>query len=255
VLGAVIGAAGALALVLWLAPPLALLHHHDLPFERLYGNAAVTLAARLGGAGNRAGPSVTGAGPVVRGREAYTGSCASCHGDKGDGRGVWGQASYPPATDLTAQTVRVKTDAQLFWIVKNGLGFAGMPAFGGQYSDENVWSLVTYMRVLQQRQGSPPAIPTPTTEQLSAADPGGDSVQRGAAVYFAQGCHFCHGPIGDAPANLGLFGDEDITKPVREGDRDGMPFYSSDRITDAELADLAAYFRTFADRQGLQPGR
>lgn len=255
VLGSAIGAAVALLLVLLVVPPLALLHRQDLPAERLYGDAAVTLATRLGGAGDQQNPLAGNPRAVQTGRDAYTGSCAQCHGDSGNGKGVWGQATYPPATDLTSKTVQARRDAQLFWIVKNGLSFAGMPAFKDQYSDQDLWSLVSYIRALQQNRAASVAVPTPTTEQLAEADPRGSSVQRGAAIYFAQGCQTCHGAIGNAPGNLGLRSGRQAAEAVRRG-RPGMPVYSTDQITDAQLADLSAFVDSFAgQQQGLQPGQ
>ena len=95
-------------------------------------------------------------------------------------------------------------------------------------------------------------VPTPTTLQLAAANPSGDAAQRGAAIYFAQGCQSCHGPIGDAPGNLALRGRGE-TGAIRRG-RSGMPAYGADQISDAQLADLEAYLQTFAgQQQGTTP--
>ncbi|MBV9874129.1 MAG: cytochrome c, partial [Verrucomicrobia bacterium] len=38
---------------------------------------------------------------------------------------------------------------ELFWIVKNGIRFSGMPAFGKVESDEHIWNLVNYLRTLR----------------------------------------------------------------------------------------------------------
>ena len=84
------------------------------------------------------------------------GSCAECHGSTGDGKGVFGAATYPPATDLTSHDVVEKSDAELFWITKNGLNFTAMPGFGDQYSDQDIWNIVAYMRSLQN--GQPAAV-------------------------------------------------------------------------------------------------
>jgi mono/diheme cytochrome c family protein len=142
----------------------------------------------------------------------------------------------------------------LFWITKNGLSFMAMPGFGDQYSDQDIWNIVAYMRSLQNWPSAAVNVPSPTFAQLQAADPNGDPVARGAgaAVYFAQGCQSCHGPVGDAPANLALRGAGE-TGAIRRG-RPGMPAYGTDRISDAQLADLQAYMRTFAGSRGRGPG-
>ncbi|HEY7623730.1 MAG TPA: c-type cytochrome [Candidatus Limnocylindria bacterium] len=241
---ALLGAAVAGIVALVVALPLALTHRMDLPLERLYGDAAVSAVSRILG-GDAANPVASDPRALTTGRNAYTGSCAVCHGAKGDGRGAFGPSTYPDATNLLGDTAKEKTDAQLFWIVKNGLGFTAMPAFRDQYQDAEIWAMVAYIRALQRGNASALAIPEPTAAQLSLADPAGDRMARGAAIYFAQGCHLCHGAEGDAPGDLSIRGRVE-TEIVRKGDERGMPRYGSDRISDAELADLEAYMLRFA---------
>lgn len=253
-IGVVVGVIAVIGVGLVIGGPLLVAHRNDLPLERLYGSYAVSMVARLG-AGNEQNPVAGNRRALITGREAYTGSCAQCHGAKGDGRGVFGQATYPQATDLTSHDAKEKTDAELFWITKNGLSFTGMPGFGDQYDDQQIWALVTYIRALQNGQAQAIAVPTPTSEQLAVASPSGSAAERGAAVYFAAGCHTCHGAVGNAPGELGLFGAREVDEAVRQGRR-GMPAYSPDQISDADLADLAAYMSTFSgQRQGLAPGQ
>jgi mono/diheme cytochrome c family protein len=133
--------------------------------------------------------------------------------------------------------------------------------------------MVSYIRALQDPSGGasprggqagpggrggpftlgPMEVPTPTTDQLDRADPrSADPEGRGAAVYFAQGCHTCHAADGNMPGDLGLRsgGSPEDARAVRQG-RSGMPAYSEAQITDAELGDLQAYLRTIgATRRG-----
>ncbi|MDQ2913607.1 MAG: c-type cytochrome [Chloroflexota bacterium] len=244
VLVAAFGALAALVVVLVAALPFALTHRQDLPLERVYGDAAVSVVSRILG-GDATNPVANDQRALATGRAAYTGSCAVCHGAKGDGRGVFGLTTYPGASDFTSAAAKGKTDAQLFWIVKNGLGFTAMPAFGGQYKDDEIWAIVAYIRALQRGSASALAIPAPTIAQLAAADPSVSRQTRGAAIYFALGCHLCHGPEGDAPGDLAIRGRIE-TEIVRTGDDRGMPAYGRDLITNAELADLEAYLLRFA---------
>ena len=238
------GAIGALVLVFVVALPFALTHRTDLPLERVYGDAAVSIVSRVLG-GDAPNPLANDSRALTAGRAAYTGSCAVCHGAKGDGRGAFGRGTYPDATDLTAATAKSKSDAQLFWIVKNGLGFTAMPGFSDQYKDDDIWAMVAYIRALQRGGPSAIAVPEPTAADLSLADPRGDRMARGAAIYYAQGCHLCHGPEGDAPSGLAIRGRIE-TEIVRKGDDAGMPAYGKDLISDAELADLEGYLLRFA---------
>lgn len=230
--------------------PFALSHRNDLPLEKLYGDTAVGLASRMQG-GSQTNPLGTNPRAIESGRMAYTGSCATCHGVNGDGKGAFGDALYPPASDLRGHDTQEKSDAQLYWIIKNGLSFAGMPGFAGQYDDQGIWALVTYTRSLGKPGAQGAAIvPTPTADQLAKANPGGDATARGAAVYFAQGCHLCHGAVGNAPGELRLRGGgREGSEAVRRG-RPGMPAYGPNMISDAQLSDLVQYLNTMGGGRG-----
>ena len=240
-------ALGAVALgfaLLVVGPPLALVHRQDLPLERAYGDASVSVVSRILG-GDAVNPRANDPRAIGAGRAAYTGSCGVCHGAKGDGRGAFGPSTYPDATNLLGEPAKQKSDAQLFWIIKNGLGFTAMPGFGDAYKDEDIWAMVAYIRDLQRGNANPFVIPAPTQAQLLLADPRGDRMARGAAIYFAQGCHLCHGPEGDAPGELSIIGSVE-TDIVRKGGVRGMPAYGKDLISDAELNDLLGYLLRFA---------
>ncbi|HLZ30083.1 MAG TPA: c-type cytochrome [Chloroflexota bacterium] len=258
-----LGLLGAMVLGIVVGGPLIVAKRTDVPFERTYGNFAVSLAARIFG-GNAPNPVAQNARALVAGRDAYTGSCASCHGAAGDGRGVFGISSYPNATDLTSHDATEKSDAETFWIIKNGLSFTGMPGFADQYSDQDLWSLVTYVRALQNPSGAaagnqvqfgPIQVPAPTPDQVNRADPtSSDPAARGAALYFAQGCDLCHGAGGDAPGNMRLArGSPEAVRAIRQG-RPGMPAYNQALLSDSELADLQAYVATIGSTQSGEGG-
>lgn len=77
--------------------------------------------------------------------------CAPCHGR--DGRGSWRAALFLVRPDnLTdARQMRAVTDDYLFEIIKRGgspMGKPGMPGYEGQLSDDEIRSLVAYVRGL-----------------------------------------------------------------------------------------------------------
>jgi mono/diheme cytochrome c family protein len=260
VLGAVLlGLVGAL-----LGGPIALAHHHDLPLEHTFGSAAVGSAAKLF-AGSAQNPIANNPRAAAQGRSTYIGACAQCHGADGTGQGIFGQLTYPPAADLTSEDVNEKSDAALFWIVKYGLSFTGMPGFGGQYADQDIWALVSYVRTMHPGQASENSVPAPPAEQLAFADPAGNTANRGAAVYFAQGCASCHSPVGNAPGELGLrqTSTNELTSTLRRG-RSGMPAYNASLLSDTDVSNKVAYMGTFAPQaprsggdggEGPRPGR
>ena len=250
IIGLMVGVFGTLVGLAIIAGPVALAHRSNFPLERAYGSFAVTLASRFH-SGNQATPVVQDSRAIESGRSAYTGSCSICHGLDGTGKGIFGKATYPNATDLTSENAIEMSDSQLYWIIANGLSFTGMPGFNSQYKSQDIWSVVSYIRTLQKQGPSAGAIdvPTATTAQLAAANPAGTAAERGAAVYFALGCQTCHGAVGNAPGQLALRrGGEEATRTIRDG-RNGMPGYGTDVVSDAQLSDLQAYLATFNGRR------
>jgi cytochrome c553 len=56
-------------------------------------------------------------------------------------------AMLPPPPDLATQ-MRPWRDSELFWIVKNGIKYTGMPGWAAQRRDDEVWALVAFLRKL-----------------------------------------------------------------------------------------------------------
>ena len=80
---------------------------------------------------------------------AFRGDCANCHGIDGRTPSEIGRWMYPRTLDLGSPEVQQWSDAELFWIIKNGLRLSGMPGFGKTRSDEQIWHMVHYVRGLR----------------------------------------------------------------------------------------------------------
>ena len=79
-------------------------------------------------------------------RDHFADHCAACHGNRGDGKTMYGEGMYPPPPDLREAATQNLTDGEIYNIIKNGIRFTGMPGFGG--SDEDNWELVPFIRRL-----------------------------------------------------------------------------------------------------------
>jgi mono/diheme cytochrome c family protein len=86
---------------------------------------------------------------VEQGDKLYAADCTMCHGSDGHTPTDNGRWMYPRASDLTSRDVQAYSDRELFWIVKNGIRFSGMPAFGKVEPDDHIWNLVHYVRTLR----------------------------------------------------------------------------------------------------------
>lgn len=83
------------------------------------------------------------------GKEAFGHYCVACHGMDGQNTGVPFAANMsPPLPPLTSSEVQEYTDGQLKWVIDNGISPSGMPASKGTLSDDEIWSIVLYLRHL-----------------------------------------------------------------------------------------------------------
>jgi mono/diheme cytochrome c family protein len=104
-------------------------------------------------------PGAAGADPAVlaEGRAIYATYCAGCHGANLEGQPNW-QQRLPnglmpaPPHDETGHTWH-HADNLLFLITKEGGAAAGppgyisgMPAFGDQLSDDEIWAVLAYIK-------------------------------------------------------------------------------------------------------------
>jgi mono/diheme cytochrome c family protein len=85
---------------------------------------------------------------VSQGQEVFLGSCAQCHGADARGDTNVGRNMNPPAMDLTSSHVQHWSDAELFWIIQNGVRLTGMPAWKSSISDNDTWKLARFIHKL-----------------------------------------------------------------------------------------------------------
>lgn len=91
----------------------------------------------------------SGASSLDSGGMTFNGDCAFCHGQDGTTPTDVGLAMYPRVPSLASPEVQQWSDAELFWIIKNGNRYTGMGAFGKTLSDIQIWDLVRYVRSLR----------------------------------------------------------------------------------------------------------
>jgi mono/diheme cytochrome c family protein len=83
---------------------------------------------------------------IAEGRDHFADHCAVCHANTGSGKTMINAGLYPPAPDLRQDETQGLSDGELFYIIKNGIRFTGMPGWGGE-NEEN-WKLVLFIRHL-----------------------------------------------------------------------------------------------------------
>jgi mono/diheme cytochrome c family protein len=94
-------------------------------------------------------PSISLDDPAViqAGARAYVAAgCVNCHGAPGVNWQKFSEGMHPFPADL--KDVANETGApQIFWVVKNGIKFTGMPGFGSEgVSDADIWKIAAFVK-------------------------------------------------------------------------------------------------------------
>jgi mono/diheme cytochrome c family protein len=106
---------------------------------------------------------------VSQGQEVFLGSCAQCHGAAARGDGDLGRNMTPPAMDLTSAHVQHWTDAELYWIIQNGVRLTGMPAWKSSISDNDTWKLARFIHDLPRAGAASASTTVPTQAQTATS--------------------------------------------------------------------------------------
>jgi cytochrome c553 len=142
---------------------------------------------------------------VLRGAGHYASGCAPCHGAPGEQRALVTQQMTPPPPYLPPR-IPDWEPSELFWIVKHGIKFTGMPAWVAQQRDDEVWAVVAFLQrlpmmtpreyrrlALGERAGE-----APVAEEVAGRVPDGPLGD------LVEACARCHGEDG-AGRGVGAF--------------------------------------------------
>ncbi len=83
----------------------------------------------------------------------YNGMCVTCHGAPGLDDSEVAKGLNPPAPHLWTDDSQSLSDAQIYWIVKNGIRMTGMPAFGPTHEETELRAIVAFVRRLPSLKG------------------------------------------------------------------------------------------------------
>jgi mono/diheme cytochrome c family protein len=98
----------------------------------------------------KANPVKATAESLAKGKKMYGIDCAMCHGNNGDGKGDMG-GDFKNIPDFTKpDTLKNRTDGELFYITRNGKG-ADMPPEDTRAKDDDVWNMVNYVRAFAKK--------------------------------------------------------------------------------------------------------
>jgi mono/diheme cytochrome c family protein len=104
---------------------------------------------------------------LSQGQEVFLGSCAQCHGADARGDTSIGRNMSPPAMDLSSPHVQHWSDAELFWIIQNGVRLTGMPSWKSTISDNDTWKLARFIHNLPHLDAASASTTVPSQTQAS----------------------------------------------------------------------------------------
>lgn len=89
-----------------------------------------------------------GADAATDGAKVYQVNCESCHGPQGHGDGPVGAVLTPQPKNLPELAAQIGDD-YLFWRISTGKPGTSMAPWVGILTDEQIWQVVTYIRILK----------------------------------------------------------------------------------------------------------
>ena len=147
-------------------------------------------------------PPLDDAAMVRRGAGHYQGGCSPCHGAPGQARNPITRRMLPESPYLPDR-VEHWSPEELFWIVKNGIKYAGMPAWVAPAREDEAWSVVAFL--LRMPEMDPAAYRRLAFGEAAEAIPKGEEGLRllllnGPVGGGIAACARCHGFDGNGDA-------------------------------------------------------
>ena len=89
-------------------------------------------------------PVISSQESIKLSKKLYDQYCGVCHGNRGKGDGVAGVALQPKPANFTKPIFTQQKDGAIFWKITTGK--APMAAYKGIISDDEIWSIINYIR-------------------------------------------------------------------------------------------------------------
>jgi cytochrome c553 len=182
---------------------------------------------------------------ILKGAGHYETGCVQCHGSPS-------HPASPIALSMTATPpalppkIEVREPQELFYIVKHGIKFTGMPAWPTQRRDDEVWAMIAFLQRLPSMDAE--EYDRLTGRSLAAELPASDTEP---SPLLLATCVRCHGSAGQGRGNgayprLAGLSSEYLLASLQAyaaGERhSGMMQPVAAVLTQEQLGELADYF-------------
>jgi mono/diheme cytochrome c family protein len=92
---------------------------------------------------------------LLAGVKSYGQNCAICHGAADAKASTLAKGLYLKAPLLAKDGVEDDPVAVTYWVIKHGIRFTAMPAFGANLSDTELWQITLFLKAMDKL---PPAV-------------------------------------------------------------------------------------------------
>ena len=142
-------------------------------------------------------PPLDSADLVTLGAGHFHGGCAYCHGAPAIAISPVAEKMLPAPPDLSRAPEKWR-DRELFWIVKHGIKYTGMPSWVSRQRDDEVWAVIAFLKKL-------PGLDPKAYHELALGDvqvpqqSGREIATTEGASDAVSACARCHGAAGTRP--------------------------------------------------------
>lgn len=138
-------------------------------------------------------PPLDDPGLVRLGARHFATGCQPCHAGPGIEQSPIAASMYPAAPRLGAHVGDWEA-RELFWVVRHGLKFTGMPHWPGEGREDEVWAVVAFLQQL------PAMSPQRYADLTGTAGPADGEFALDELVSLTE-CSGCHGDADDRPVS------------------------------------------------------
>ncbi|PTM39578.1 cytochrome c553 [Bosea sp. 124] len=204
-------------------------------------------------------PSADDADLIRLGAGHFHSGCAYCHGAPGIPITPVSASMLPPPPDL-AEKAGLWRDGELFWIVRHGLKYAGMPGWPALERQDEIWALVAFLRRLPSL--DPTEYRALALGEVKIESRDGLAIATGQVPLDAVGaCARCHGADEAPPSRLvpTLHGQSrdmivGALKSYAAGERpSGVMQMAASGLSERAIQQLAAFYATLPQPASSRP--
>ncbi|MEO9022549.1 MAG: cytochrome c [Ginsengibacter sp.] len=89
-------------------------------------------------------PAMADSSMLVEGFQHYNEMCSTCHGGPGVSPDELSKGLFPVPPKFY-KSKDMPQAAEAFWVIKNGIKFTSMPAFGYTHDDQKIWAITDFL--------------------------------------------------------------------------------------------------------------